>query len=93
MNFADETRESSSSDGWKFKEDEEDEENAKHIGESKSNDRPTRKRRRIPPWEWKKRRRRDKGVVAISREKRRLFVRCVVIRCGKFCICTREIVK
>ena len=31
MNFAERTRESSSSDGWKFKEDEEDEENAKHI--------------------------------------------------------------
>ena len=40
MNFADETRESSSSDGWKFKEDEEDEENAKHaFGELKSNER------------------------------------------------------
>ena len=68
MNFADETRESSSSDGWKLKEDEEDEENAKHIGELKSNDRPTRKRRRTPPrWEWKKRRRRDGVKAAISR--------------------------
>ena len=72
MNFADETRESSSSDGWKLKEDEEDEENAKHIGELKSNDRPTRKSRRIPPREWKKRRRFRDGVkAAISRFARR----------------------
>ena len=74
MNFAERTRESSSSDGWKFKEDEEDEENAKHIiGElKKSNDRPTRKSRRIPPREWKKRRRFRDGVkAAISRFARR----------------------
>tara|TARA_B100001769_G_scaffold257151_1_gene235041 strand:+ start:303 stop:461 length:159 start_codon:yes stop_codon:yes gene_type:complete len=50
MNFAERTRESSSSDGWNGDEEEEDEENAKHIiGElKKSNDRPTRKSRRIP---------------------------------------------
>ena len=49
MNFAERTRESSSSDGWNA-DDSEDEENAKHIvGELKSNDRPTRKSRRIPP--------------------------------------------
>jgi hypothetical protein len=71
MNFAECTRESSSSDGWNGDE-AEDEENAKHIGELKSNDRPTRKSRRIPPREWKKRRRFRDGVkAAISRFARR----------------------
>ena len=68
MNFAECTRESSSSDGWNA-DDSEDEENAKHIvGELKSNDRPTRKSRRIPPlcWVWKKRRRFRDGVKAAA---------------------------
>ena len=100
MNFAECTRESSSSDGWNA-DDSEDEENAKHIvGELKSNDRPTRKSRRIPPlcWVWKKRRRFRDGVKAaaiiISRFAR--FARrpsssvrsklCAVIQSQRFCV-------
>ena len=100
MNFAECTRESSSSDGWNA-DDSEDEENAKHIvGELKSNDRPTRKSRRIPPlcWVWKKRRRFRDGVKAaaiiISRfarfaRRRPSSVRsklCAVIQSQRFCV-------
>ena len=63
MNFAETTRESSSSDGWKCNDAEEDEENAKHAEsvEKKSNN-----ERRTKPWKWKKRRLNPRdGVKAI----------------------------
>jgi hypothetical protein len=97
MNFAECTRESSSSDGWNA-DDSEDEENAKHIvGELKSNDRPTRKSRRIPPlcWVWKKRRRFRDGVKAIIISRFARFARrpssvrsklCAVIQSQRFCV-------
>lgn len=86
MNFAECTRESSSSEGWNRWDEAEDEENAKHIVgvvEKRSNDDDKRRRKWKLLWKKNRRRRRrfcprgDKGVVvfAISRfARRRLFV-------------------